>query len=125
MSAFVHFSGSAGRGQRRPEHHPGGGERIEGQCQRPGPDAVPGGGTAIPVSSLETTTDHVRQRTMSAHKHSYLFIFCLYCQNAPAPCSPAVPGPVLRGHSLSAGHGVLPSGETRLMLFCAKVKQKA
>lgn len=44
--------------------------------------------------------------------HSYLLKSCFLCQNPPAPCPPAVPGTVLRGHSLSAGHGVLPSGGT-------------
>lgn len=38
---------------------------------------------------------------------------CLFCQSPPAPRPCAVPGTVLRGHSLSAGHGVLPSGEAQ------------
>lgn len=37
----------------------------------------------------------------------------LFCQDAPAPRPPAVSGTVHRGHSLSAGHGVLPPGGTQ------------
>lgn len=42
----------------------------------------------------------------------HLLKSCLLHQNPPALGPPAVPGTVLRGHSLSAGHGVLPHGET-------------
>lgn len=38
---------------------------------------------------------------------------CFLCQDPPAPGPPAVSGTMLRGHSLSAGHGVLPSGRTQ------------
>lgn len=39
---------------------------------------------------------------------------CFLCQSPPAPCPSAVPGTVLRGHSLSTGHGVLPTGGTHI-----------
>lgn len=48
--------------------------------------------------------------------HLYPLKSRFLCQNPPAPCPPAVPGTVLRGHSLSAGHGVLPSGGTHLFI---------
>lgn len=37
---WLNLAGSAGRGQCRPQHHAGGGEGAEGQCQCPGPDAI-------------------------------------------------------------------------------------
>lgn len=43
----------------------------------------------------------------------YLSSFFLCLQDASAPCSFAVFGAVLRGHSVSTGHGVLPSGWAR------------
>lgn len=42
-------SGSAGGGECRLKHHPGGGEGTQSQRQRAGPDALPGGSTALPV----------------------------------------------------------------------------
>lgn len=49
--------GSAGRGQRRSQHHPGGGERTQGEFQRPGSDAVHGGGATVSVSSPRSRVD--------------------------------------------------------------------
>lgn len=37
-------------------------------------------------------------------------VFCFRFQNPPAPRASAVLGAVLGGHSVSTGHGVLPSG---------------
>lgn len=48
--------------------------------------------------------------------HSQIIVHCssysvsLMWQDPPAPCPPAVSGTVFRGHPVSTGHGVLPSG---------------
>lgn len=42
-------SGSAGGGEHGPKHHSGGGEGAQVQRQRAGPDALPGGSSAVPV----------------------------------------------------------------------------
>lgn len=42
-------SGSTGGGEHGSEDLPGGGEGTQSQRQRAGPDALPGGSTALPV----------------------------------------------------------------------------
>lgn len=49
MHLSLLVSGSSGGGERRPEHHPSGGQGTQSQCQRTGPDALPGRSTALPV----------------------------------------------------------------------------
>lgn len=49
MHLSLLVSGSSGGGERRPEHHPSGGHGTQSQCQRTGPDALPGRSTALPV----------------------------------------------------------------------------
>lgn len=59
-----------------------------------------------------------------------LFIYSCYMsllwQYPSAPCPPAVSGTVFRGHPISTGHGVLPSGMTTSFvssnyLFCSHI----
>ncbi len=44
------FTGIVGGGSLWSQQYPGGGEGAKGQCQRAGPDALSGRGSAIPVN---------------------------------------------------------------------------
>lgn len=48
----VNLAGVLGGGALGCQWHAGGGEGAEGQCQRAGADAVPGGGTALQVGGM-------------------------------------------------------------------------